>query len=185
MTLGFNLLMADAIIVLSRENIFKLLKYEHEKLIRKHWILNFFGGVCIIIGLTTIIIHKNNKQYPHFTSFHSIIGLTAVVLFFIGCLYGLITLYSSYFQSLIKPFKIKFTHVCIGIITFVLGIFAQCTGLYSHFFSQLLSSNEQLTCIILVLIASLIPFEGAFRSAYSKYKNLVQGWPEDTSSIGR
>ena len=177
--------MAEAIIILSRESVFKFLKYDFQTLIRKHWILQAVGAACITIGLTTIILHKNKEDYPHFASFHSICGLSTLVLYGLGCIQGLITLYSPYFQSLVKPFKIKVTHVCIGIFAFVFAVVTQCTGIYSNFFLHVSSPDTQLTCAILVVIASLVPFEGAFRSAYSKYKNLMQGWPDDTSSLGR
>ncbi|KAJ9581855.1 hypothetical protein L9F63_003810 [Diploptera punctata] len=185
MTLGFTLLITEAVILLSRESIFKFLKYDREELIRKHWILHLLGGTAIAIGLTTIILHKENEHYPHFKTFHSITGLISVILFVLGCLHGIITLYSPNFQSLVKPFKIKFTHVCIGILTFLFGMLSQCSGIFSNFFYTVSSWEAQLTCIILVTIAGVVPFEGAFRSAYSKYKNLIQGWPEDTSSLGR
>ncbi|XP_069679378.1 transmembrane reductase CYB561D2-like [Periplaneta americana] len=169
MTLGFVLLMAEAIMAISKDNIVVFLLPSLQNSTRRlHWILQGGAASCIIVGFTIIVVNKGDR--PHFTSLHGIVGLIAVIFTFLTCIGGIFTLYSVKFKDWIKPSYNKLGHVLVGTLTFVLGVVAEGTGMNTRGFRK--DEAAQITCIVLLSLASFVVFEGAARTAYMRLKRM-------------
>ncbi|GFG33311.1 hypothetical protein Cfor_09974 [Coptotermes formosanus] len=160
--------MAESILVLSNDNILAFLHPSVKKTVREHhWIIQIVAAICNLVGFVTIIVYKNNRGRSHFRSDHAILGLVAIILSFVTCAGGFITLYATQLKNCIKPSHNKIIHTIVGILAFVLGVAAEATGL------DLLSDESAvIATIVLLVIASCVVLEGAIRSAYSRIKRL-------------
>ena len=166
----FVFLMADAILVLSKDNIVVFFFPTFQRTVKdQHWILQMLGAVLIIIGLVSIttLIHED-----HFDSYHGIIGLTAVVFSFLTCFGGIFAYLAMKMKNVIKPAHNKLAHTIIGILSFALGIVAEGTGFYTISYELTTSKSVQLASTILMSSASFVVIEGAFVSAWSRWKRL-------------
>jgi cytochrome b-561 domain-containing protein 2 len=165
----FSLLMAESILVLSKENILVFLHPSVQKTVREHhWIIQILAAICNLVGFVTIIINKNRGGRSHFRSYHAIIGLVATILCFVTCAGGFVTLYATKLKNWIKPSHNKLAHAVIGILTFVFGVISEATGL-----EYLSDESVVIATIVLLAVASWVIFEGAVKSACSRIKRLA------------
>jgi len=166
LSLQFSLLMGQAILVLSDDNILSFLHPSVKKISNEfHWIMQIVAAMCNLIGFVTIIVNKNITGRSHFHSSHAILGLVAIVLSFVAAAGGIFTLYAAKLKDWVKPSYIKLSHTIIGMITFVLGVAAQATALVRL---NNVSDDTRTVCIVLLVIAAFVVFEGAVRRAYTR-----------------
>jgi cytochrome b-561 domain-containing protein 2 len=160
--------MAESILVLSSDNILTFLHPRVKKTVREHhWIIQIIAAICNLVGFVTIIVYKNERGRTHFRSDHAIVGLVAIVLSFVTCAGGFVTLYATKLKDWIKPSQNKLIHTITGILAFVLGVAAEATGL-----DLLSEESAAIATIVLLVIASFVVFEGAIRNAYSRIKRI-------------
>jgi uncharacterized membrane protein YhaH (DUF805 family) len=160
--------MAESILVLSKDNVLFFLHPSVQKTVRTHhWIIQIIAAICNIIGFVTIILYKNERGRAHFVSDHARVGLVATILCFITCAGGFITLYATKLKDWIKPSHNKLIHTIVGILTFVLGVAAEATGL-----ELLRDEPVVIATIVLLVLASFVVFVGSVESAYSRIKRL-------------
>lgn len=170
LSLQFSLLMGQAILILSDDNILTFLHPCVKKTAREHhWILQILAAMCNLVGFVTMIVQKNITGSGHFQTTHATLGLVTIVLSFVAATGGIFTLYAAKLKDSVKPSYIKLIHTIIGIITFVLGVAAQATALV-----RLNDTNDDTgtICIVLLAFAAFVVFEGAVRHAYSRLKRL-------------
>jgi hypothetical protein len=166
LSLQFSLLMGQAILVLSDDNILTFLRPSLKKTAREyHWIMQILAAMCNLVGFVTKIVHKNITGRSHFQTTHAILGLVTIVLSFVAATGGIFTLYAAKLKDWVKPSYIKLIHTIIGIITFVLGVAAQATALV-RFDNK--NDDTGIICIVLLAFAAFVVFEGAVRHAYSR-----------------
>jgi uncharacterized membrane protein len=164
--------MAQAIIVLSKDSIYIFLHPCIRDPIQQHWISQGFAAMCIIAGFVIIIVDRNKSDHGHFNSFHAIIGLITVILFFITCSGGIVTVHAAKFKDLTKRERIRLVHVLIGILTFVFSVVSVGTGLYRNEFCSIIDSTARHVFIILLPIASFVVLENPVKTAYSRMKSV-------------
>lgn len=169
-TLGSLLLMAEAILALSENNVIALLGFNHQRLVKLHWILQVFAGVSITIGYVGILLYKHRYGTTHLDTWHSITGLISVILFGVGCLGGAIALYSGTFKNLIKPAHVKLAHIIVGILSFVIGIISEGFGIYTRWFLYYTNETVQLICLLLIILATILSVQSALVNAYQRLK---------------
>jgi hypothetical protein len=166
LSLQFSLLMGQAILVLSDDNIITFLHPTVKKIsLEFHWIVQIVAAMCNLVGFVTIIVDRNIKGRSHFHSNHAILGLVTIVLSFVAAAGGIFTLYAAKLKDWVKPFYIKLIHIIIGTITFVLGVAAQATALVRW---NNASDDTGTICIVLLVIAAFVVFEGAVLRAYTR-----------------
>lgn len=86
-----------------------------------HWVLQGLGSASAMTGMTLEFINKWKSSSPHFSSTHSILGLTAFIVTLLGILNGTSALWSVELRAYVKPVYVKMAHNIIGISAFVLG----------------------------------------------------------------
>lgn len=154
--------------VLSKDNVLFFLHPSVQRTVRAHhWIIQILAAICNIVGFVAIIVNKNQGGRSHFVSNHAIVGLVATILCFVTCAGGFVTLYATKFKDWIKSSYNKLIHTIVGILTFVLGVAAEATGL-----DLLRDETAAIATIVLLVVASFVVFEGSVRSAYSRIRRL-------------
>jgi hypothetical protein len=170
LSLQFSLLIGEAILVLSDDNILTFLHPSVKKTVREHhWICQILAATCNLVGFVTKIVEKNIKGGSHFHSDHAILGLVTIILSLVAAAGGIFTLYAAKLKDWVKPSYIKIIHTITGMITFVLGVAAQATGLV-RLNSE--SDHTETVCIVLLAFAAFVVVEGAVRHAYSRLVRL-------------
>jgi hypothetical protein len=166
LSLQFSLLMGQAILVLSDDNILTSLHPFVEKRVREnHWICQVLACMCILVGFVTMIVDKNNNGRSHFHTDHAILGLVTITLSFVTSSVGVFVLFAAKLKDWVKPSYLKFCHTIIGMITFVLGVAAQSTAMIEW---NTKSDNTGTICVVLLAFAAFVVIEGAIRHAYSR-----------------
>ncbi|XP_020286769.1 uncharacterized protein LOC109856186 [Pseudomyrmex gracilis] len=122
-TIGYVLLMSEAIIVLASDNILTgcLSRRANKHL---HWILQVIGLILNLVGVG--IVYFNRTQ--HFKSIHAITGLASLVIVFVVTIFGYPVWIAWKLRKFIRPVVTKFLHNFLGLAGYVIGIVSQCYG---------------------------------------------------------
>ncbi|XP_047121525.1 transmembrane reductase CYB561D2-like [Schistocerca piceifrons] len=174
MTLGSLLFMGEAVLAISTGN-WLTSRLNRRNRVTAHWVLQAIAAACIFAGFLIIFINKNRKGKLHFQSLHGIVGLVSVIFVGITSSGGVAALYTTRLKDIIKPAKVKFAHNVFGIITFAIGIASTILGIYSGWFTRHSNTLMQIVSVIVVTLASIFAVINAFKSAYSRFVNMVQG----------
>lgn len=133
MTIGFALLMAQAIVIFSPESSL-LQGSDRGSKVQLHWILNLFSIVAAAGGFGAIYLNKEVAGKSHFTSWHGKFGLAACVGSLLAALGGVAAKYSSSLRNYAKPINVKLYHATGALVVFGLAMVATCLGCYSNWF---------------------------------------------------
>jgi len=133
MTVGFALLMAQAIVIFSPESSL-LQGSDRGSKVQLHWILNLFSIVAAAGGFGAIYLNKEVAGKPHFTSWHGKFGLAACIGSLLAAVGGVAAKYSSSLRSYAKPINVKLYHATGALVVFGLAMVATCLGCYSNWF---------------------------------------------------
>jgi len=132
MVVSFGLLMAQAIVIFSPESSLLLNSARSDK-VQLHWILNLFAMAGVIGGFASIYLNKEIAGKNHFTTWHSRIGLAAVVGVFLTAVWGVAAKYcSGFIKNYIRPINTKLYHATLALVVFCLGMAAICLACYSN-----------------------------------------------------
>ncbi|KOC66402.1 hypothetical protein WH47_08795 [Habropoda laboriosa] len=152
-TLGYVLLMSEAILILAGESILtNFLTHRAKK--HLHWILQVLGVACTVAGVVLIFCKKS----VHFRSTHAILGITSVSLMLFLTLFGY-PVFTLRFRNIVRPVLTKFGHNLLGMLCFTIGIAAQCYG-YKKFGSW--TSETKNMCIAVAAIIAALSLRQAF-----------------------
>ena len=167
------LLMAEAILVLSENNVLAFFGLNRQRLMQLHWILQICAAVSITIGYVSILLYKHKYGQAHLESWHAITGFISVILFVFACFGGAVALYSRTFQHLIKPAHVKLAHISVGILAFVFGIISEAFGIYFDWFLYYTNETVQIVCVLLIFLATILSLQSSFVNAYQRLKRLL------------
>ncbi|KAG7188864.1 hypothetical protein KM043_008470 [Ampulex compressa] len=160
-TLGYILLMSEAILILAGENLLAdvLTRRTRSHL---HWILQVLGAICTIAGVLVMYRAKT----LHFRTHHALTGIASVGIMCFLLAFGYPVLAAAKFRKILKPVLVKFTHNFLGIACFALGIACQCLGYRYRWLSYVTGSLQdiELVCIVLTVIIGVLSLRGALVS---------------------
>ncbi|KAJ8720222.1 hypothetical protein PYW07_012265 [Mythimna separata] len=173
--LGYQLLMAEAILSLSPYNTWSL----HLKLVdkrRAHTVLQVVGSILAIVGSFIKIMEKaNNPNSTNWSSLHGIFGLIALVFTVASLINGFASLYAHELRKCLPSKLSKITHICFGIVVFVSANICLCYGFEKGMFRNWVSPTHNgpivntlitFTALLtgLVVVAPLISFFQKFKT---------------------
>lgn len=167
----FFICMTEAILCFSNENIFTR-NFNHKERVTLHWILQTAGGCLIAAAFAVIIASKNSKGKPHFSTWHGIVGLVAIVATAVAIFGGVVAKYSFPLRQIIRPVTVKVLHSLLGIVVYILMIFTVLLGVYSNWFKRhssvtgLVVSNAIIFFIIQYVLVQPIQL------IYGRFKNI-------------
>lgn len=120
--------MSHAILTMA-DNNFLTQSLSYQNRVTVHWILQSSALLLITIAQTCIFLNKNNLGKSHYTTTHSLFGLTTYLLTVIGSLGGLFTKFSFQLKHIMKPAVTKIIHSFAGLLTYILAIITICLGI--------------------------------------------------------
>ncbi|XP_055300573.1 probable transmembrane reductase CYB561D1 [Sitodiplosis mosellana] len=124
-TLGYQLMMAEAILTLYSSNCWSFF-YAPKTKRTLHWLIQVIGSLMAIVGTT---VFYSTRQF-HFQTTHSITGLISLIFAVVGCINGIAAINTQkvYKKYRIRPVVSKMFHKFIGIASFVLGMMSLFYG---------------------------------------------------------
>ncbi|CAK1543091.1 unnamed protein product [Leptosia nina] len=126
---GYQLLMAEAILSLSADNGWSgVLRFRDKR--RAHTILQVVGAALAIAGSFIKIIDKTRN----FNTLHGRFGLVALVFTTVSLVNGLTSLYAFEWRRFCPGNISKITHICFGIVAFAASSISLCYGFDKVFF---------------------------------------------------
>ncbi|KAJ8719598.1 hypothetical protein PYW08_011773 [Mythimna loreyi] len=173
--LGYQLLMAQAILSLSPYNTWSLhLKLADKK--RAHTVLQVMGSALAIAGSFIKIMDKyNNPSATNWNTLHGIFALIALVFTVASLLNGLTSLYAHELRKFLPSKLSKITHICFGIVVFIAANISLCYGFEKNSFRNWVSTTNSgpivntlitFTALLtgIVVVAPLISFFQKFKT---------------------
>ncbi|XP_055300071.1 transmembrane reductase CYB561D2-like [Sitodiplosis mosellana] len=169
-TIGYQLLMTQAILALYSENVWSK---QHTRQTQKtiHWVLQAVGSSTAILGIIIQYIDRSLNSKPHFSSTHSIIGLIAAIFTLIGMFNGISALWSIKLKNYVRPVYSKLAHNLHGTVAYSLGMTALSYG-YDQDYMQAYSREDiRMWLQVLLFFSSNLTLIGASRAALNHYRN--------------
>ncbi|KAM3956382.1 transmembrane reductase CYB561D2-like [Aphomia sociella] len=149
--IGYQLLMAEAILSLSPDNSWTA-SYRAIDKKRAHWILQILGSALAITGSFIKILDKT----VHWNTLHGQFGLVALVFTIISLVNGLTSLYASELRRFIPGIVSKISHIVIGSFGFAAASASLCFGFNKGFFRNWITSPLANTIIVFTIIFTII-----------------------------
>ncbi|XP_067863836.1 cytochrome b561 domain-containing protein 1 [Heptranchias perlo] len=137
--------------------------------VRIHWMMQVLAAVFASIGLVFIFSSKNISESPHFTSWHSILGITTAVAVCGQLLCGLCLL----FPKLINTYsvtRLRLYHATCGLVAYLMATVTVVLGLCSDWFKAQVNGTLWYLCIIVPLIPALVIMNQVNNGYLSKKK---------------
>ncbi|CRL04628.1 CLUMA_CG017696, isoform A [Clunio marinus] len=175
MSIGYLLLMTDGILTMADRNIFTD-GCTYQKRVTYHWMFQAVGLILITIAQSAIYINKENNEYPHYQTTHSLFGLVTYLTTIIASLGGTFTKFSYNLRNIIKPNMLKAVHGFASCIVYILGVVTILLGINQTFTEE---SNSNINNGILISLSlttlyvvskSLKTSKGRFQEVFSKSK---------------
>ncbi|XP_055539036.1 probable transmembrane reductase CYB561D1 [Wyeomyia smithii] len=154
---GFNVLMAESILLLSSDNTWSQLLTQPQRR-TGHWLLQVVGSACVIVGIALEFYWRGVLNKSHFSQTHSILGLIALIAMILSISNGLGALYAIELRQRVKPVYLKTVHTIIGLVCFVTGMVSLWYGFKKRIF-QVNATPELVIAlqasVILIIILSI------------------------------
>ncbi|XP_061718079.1 uncharacterized protein LOC133525733 [Cydia pomonella] len=169
--LGYQLLMAEAILSLSPHNGWSSrLKFVDKR--RAHWILQLLGSGLALAGCFIKILDKS----VHWNTLHGQFALVSMVFTTVSLVNGLTSLYAYELSKFrLSPSLSKLTHICFGTVGFVAASISLCYGFDKNQFRNWASGNFTTAMISFVSALTIIiiinPFITFFNRSRGLFKN--------------
>ncbi|XP_060527360.1 transmembrane reductase CYB561D2-like [Cylas formicarius] len=164
-TIGFALLMAEAVSLLNEGNVF----YIGVNKLRRgliHGTYMFLATLSAVIGIGLKIQEKSDRGSKHFTSTHGKLGIAALVLTITACLGGLGVLNSSrLYRAGIKPKWVRVLHILISCFAYLIGCVALGYGIDSYFGEATADTKKGLITVLGLYV--VISLSGPANTLYS------------------
>ena len=130
--------MFEGLLVFNRESTL-LTAFDRPTKLRIHQIAQIAAIILSILGFVVIYINKNINEKPHFTTWHSLFGITTVVY---SCLqaFGGDLVYYPWLRQFLRIQKslgtLKIYHATAGLIGWTLVTITLMLSLYSTWYSK-------------------------------------------------
>ncbi|XP_015671286.1 cytochrome b561 domain-containing protein 1 isoform X1 [Protobothrops mucrosquamatus] len=170
MSIAFCLCLTEAILIFSPEG--SLFFCSHKVKVQLHWIAQVLALVAATLGLVFIISSKNRSELPHFTSWHSILGLLTILALYGQVLCGLCLLFPQLLRiSLVA--QLRRYHVVYGLIVYLLATFTVVLGICSDWFQAQVKGVAWYLCLGLIFCPALVIVNQTSRTCLSKKRQYV------------
>lgn len=171
-TLGYQLLMAEAILAFFKHNTWsKLLTRNSKGLV--HGALQIIGSGLALAGA---IIEIYIKQKLKWSNNHVFLGLVATGLLIVNLIIGVFTFYAGkkWMRKFVHPLYVKFLHNLIGVSCFVIGMVTLYYGYKRKFMRNNTTYETRVFLSIATLATCAITAFGALRTLYHQGASLMR-----------
>ncbi|CAF1077527.1 unnamed protein product [Adineta steineri] len=160
MAAGYLGCMFQAIYIFSTDHTSRSRTLTRKKQILIHSLLQVGTIICSIIAFIAIYLNKQQRDKPHFITWHGLIGLIAFIWSLLQAIAGLfLTIFQQYLHSLRLTYaQLRIYHATLGVLLFTLSCFVIVLGLASNWFKSKMPNNTIAYSIIFYLLTSSMLF---------------------------
>ncbi|XP_055594486.1 probable transmembrane reductase CYB561D1 [Uranotaenia lowii] len=173
MSVGYLILMSQAVLTLSGANILTYKKH-HKTRVFIHWLLQALAGILITVAFVCIVLNKIRMDKPHFQTWHGLLGLITVILTLASIGGGVFTKYGFQLRHLMRPIYSKIVHGIAGTITYVMGSVTIGFGIYSRWFQEDNDSQTRLALLLGLIAVSLYIIINPIAATISRTKTALR-----------
>ncbi|XP_038212709.1 uncharacterized protein LOC119832948 [Zerene cesonia] len=167
--IGYQLLMAQAILMLSPENAWsKVLTFRDKR--RAHTILQISGSALAIAGSIIKMLDKNQN----FNTLHGQFGLAAMVFTTVSLVNGVTSLYAFEWRAFCPGNISKITHILFGSVAFICASICLCYGIDKNFFRMWTGQAFADTLIAFIAIFTVIIVIAPFVNCFKKTVRFIK-----------
>ncbi|XP_063307912.1 probable transmembrane reductase CYB561D1 isoform X2 [Pelobates fuscus] len=154
MATAFCLCMTEGVLLLSPDTS-PFCPLSRTSKTRLHWLAQLFVFVYASVGLTFIIWSKNRSEQPHFTSWHSILGIITIAATSCQAFWGF-ALLCPRLVRVTAVSRLKLYHATCGLIVYLLSTGTVLFGLCSDWFQAQVKGPVWYVCLCVPLYPALI-----------------------------
>ncbi|XP_062996749.1 probable transmembrane reductase CYB561D1 [Elgaria multicarinata webbii] len=132
MSIAFCLCLMEGILIFSPEGSL-FCSCSHKVKVRLRWTAQTLALVAATLGLAFIVSSKNRSELPHFTSWHSVLGLLTLLATCGQVLCGLCLRFPQLLR-ISSVSRLRLYHTAYGLIVYLLATFTVVLGIYSDWF---------------------------------------------------
>ncbi|XP_073682322.1 probable transmembrane reductase CYB561D1 [Garra rufa] len=154
MSLGFCLCMTEGILLFSAEGspfCFKSRKWK----VRLHW---FFQALLLVFGATGfgfMVASKNIKEHPHFTSWHSLLGVATMAATVLQAICGVFLLFPKLISNHSFP-RLRLYHATCGLVAYLLATVTVVSAMFTDWFQASVKGTIWYLFLLLPLFPALV-----------------------------
>jgi len=152
--------MFQAIHIFSMDDTSYSRSLTRRKQILIHSCLQIGTVICSTIAFTAIYLNKQQRNKPHFTSWHGLIGFITFIWSLLQAIGGLfLTILQRYIRCFGLTYaQLRIYHATSGVLVFTLSCFVLVLGLASNWFRTKMPNNTIIYSIIFYFLTSSILF---------------------------
>ncbi|CAF0823280.1 unnamed protein product [Adineta ricciae] len=152
--------MFQAIYIFSTDDAFRSPSLTRRKQIFIHSTLQIGSIICSVIAFIAIYLNKSQRNKPHFTTWHGLIGLIAFIWSLLQAFAGLfLTVLQQYIHSLGFSYaQLRIYHATSGVLLFTVSCLVLVLGLVSNWFKTKMPNNTVAYWMIFYLLTSSMLF---------------------------
>uniref|UniRef100_A0A8D2J7I0 ascorbate ferrireductase (transmembrane) n=1 Tax=Varanus komodoensis TaxID=61221 RepID=A0A8D2J7I0_VARKO len=144
----------------------------HRVKVQLHWTVQTLVLVAATLGLVFIASSKNRSELPHFTSWHSVLGLLTLLATGGQALCGL-CLHFSERLGIWPVAQLQPCHTVSGLIVYLLATFTVVLGLCSDWFQAQIKGFAWYFCLSLPFCPALVIVNQITRTRLPKRRQHV------------
>ncbi|CAF1509719.1 unnamed protein product [Adineta ricciae] len=148
--------MFQAIYIFSTDDAFRSPSLTRRKQIFIHSTLQIGSLICSVIAFIAIYLNKSQRNKPHFTTWHGLIGLIVFIWSLLQAFAGLfLTVLQQYIHSLgLSYAQLRIYHATSGVLLFTVSCLVLVLGLVSNWFKTKMPNNTIAYWMIFYLLTS-------------------------------
>ncbi|XP_046353297.2 transmembrane reductase CYB561D2-like [Haliotis cracherodii] len=179
MAIAFLLLMFEGLLVFSPISSFVPRQSRATK-VTLHWMLQVTSLTCAIGGFAAIYYNKEINNKEHFTSWHGLIGLSAVGYSCMQMLGGSVLKYpalASILRIKLRLADLKIVHATSGLVSFILVCTSFMLAMFSTWFCKNVTGTTWyacLGCISCILFIIMNQITSAYLPKVKSRKRITQ-----------
>ncbi|CAM4731688.1 unnamed protein product [Leuciscus chuanchicus] len=154
MSLGFCLCMTEGILLFSAEGnpfCFKSRKWK----VRLHWFFQALLLVCGATGFSFMVASKNIKEHSHFTSWHSLLGITTMAATVLQAMCGVFLLFPKLISTYSFP-RWRLYHATCGLVAYLLATVTVMSAMFTDWFQASVTGPIWYIFLLLPLFPALV-----------------------------
>lgn len=154
MSLAFCLCMTEGILLFSAEGspfCFKSRKWK----VRLHWFIQALLLVFGATGFCFMVASKNVSEHSHFTSWHSLLGVSTMAATVLQAICGIFLLFPKLISTQSFP-RLRLYHATCGLVAYLLSTVTVMTAMFTDWFQATVKGMTWYVFVFLPLFPALV-----------------------------
>ncbi|KAI2659051.1 putative transmembrane reductase [Labeo rohita] len=123
--------------------------------VRLHWFFQALLLVCGATGFGFMVASKNIKEHPHFTSWHSLLGVATMAATVLQAICGVFLLFPKLISTHSFP-RLRLYHATCGLVAYLLATVTVVSAMFTDWFQASVTDTIWYIFLLLPLFPALV-----------------------------